>query len=116
MAQIFANSGDTDQTPHLAAFDLGLHCFPVTLLRVSRVQWINILMLFTAYNHKAYFMPFNMIFSQKKKKKTKKKKKKKKTNKKTKKKKKQQKKKTKKKQKKNKANDKFLPFPFKYHC
>ena len=27
---IFANSGDTDQTPHSAASDLGLHCLPIT--------------------------------------------------------------------------------------
>ena len=27
---IFANSGDTDQMPHSAASDLGLHCLPIT--------------------------------------------------------------------------------------
>ena len=31
MAKLFANSGDSDQTPHSAASDLGLHCLPVTL-------------------------------------------------------------------------------------
>ena len=41
-AKLFANSGDPDQTPHSAASDLGLHCLPVTLLRVSRLQWLNI--------------------------------------------------------------------------
>ena len=41
MAKLFANSGDPDQTPHSAASDLGLHCLPVTLLRVSRLQWVN---------------------------------------------------------------------------
>ena len=25
-----ANSGDTDQTPHIAASDLGLHCLPMS--------------------------------------------------------------------------------------
>ena len=33
--ELFANSGDTDPMPHFAAYDLGLHCLPVTLLRVS---------------------------------------------------------------------------------
>ena len=40
MAKLFANSGDPDQTPHSAASDLGLHCLKITLLRVSRLQWI----------------------------------------------------------------------------
>ena len=41
MVELFANSGDPDQTPHSAASDLGLHCLPITLLRVSRLQWVN---------------------------------------------------------------------------
>ena len=40
MAKLFANSGDPDQTPRSAASDLGLHCLPITLLRVSRLQWV----------------------------------------------------------------------------
>ena len=40
MAKLFANSGDPDQTPHSAASDLGLHCLLITLLRVSRLQWV----------------------------------------------------------------------------
>ena len=39
--KLFANSGDPDQTPHSAASDLGLHCLPNTLLRVSRLQWVK---------------------------------------------------------------------------
>ena len=35
MVELFANSGDPDQTPHSVASDLGLHCLPITLLRVS---------------------------------------------------------------------------------
>ena len=31
MAKPFADSGDSDQMPHSAASDLGLHCLPVTL-------------------------------------------------------------------------------------
>ena len=45
MVEPFANSGDPDQTPHSAASDLGLHCLPITLLGVSRLQWVN-----TAYD------------------------------------------------------------------
>ena len=40
MAELFANSGDPDQTPHSAASDLGLHCLRITLLRVSRLHWV----------------------------------------------------------------------------
>ena len=43
MAKLFANSGDPEQTPHSAASDLGLHCLPSTLLRVSRLQWVKML-------------------------------------------------------------------------
>ena len=41
MAKLFANSGDPDQMPHSVASDLGLHCSPITLLQVSRLQWAN---------------------------------------------------------------------------
>ena len=41
MTELFANSEDPDQTPHSAASDLGLHCLPVTLLGVSRLQWVK---------------------------------------------------------------------------
>ena len=43
MVELFANSGDLDQTPHSAASDLGLHCLSVTRLRVSSLQWVNTL-------------------------------------------------------------------------
>ena len=42
MAKLYANSGDPDQMPHSAASDLGLHCLPITLLRVSRLQWVKV--------------------------------------------------------------------------
>ena len=35
MAKLFANSRDPDQMPHSVVSDLGLHCLPITLLRVS---------------------------------------------------------------------------------
>ena len=41
MAKHIANSGDPDQMPHSVATDLGLHCLPITLLWVSRLQWVN---------------------------------------------------------------------------
>ena len=39
--ELFANSGDPDQTPRSAASDLGLHCLPVTRLGFSGLQLIN---------------------------------------------------------------------------
>ena len=41
MAEVFANNEDPDQTPRSAASDLGLHCLPITLLGVSRLQWVK---------------------------------------------------------------------------
>ena len=35
IVELFANSGDPDQTLHSTASDLGLHCLLVTLLEVS---------------------------------------------------------------------------------
>ena len=46
MAKLFANSGDPDQMPRSAVSDLGLHCLPITLLQVSRLEWVNRLLLF----------------------------------------------------------------------
>ena len=42
MVELFANSGDPYQMPHSAASDLGLHCLPITLLVVSRLQWVTL--------------------------------------------------------------------------
>ena len=41
MVDIFANSEDPDQTPRSAAFDLGLHCLPVTRFQSSRGYYIK---------------------------------------------------------------------------
>ena len=41
MIELFANIEDPDQMLHSAASDLDLHCLPVTLLRVSRLQWFK---------------------------------------------------------------------------
>ena len=41
MAKLFANSEDPDQMLHSTASDLGLHYLPITILRVSRLQWVN---------------------------------------------------------------------------
>ena len=42
MADVFANSEDPDQMLHSAASDLDLHCLPITLLGVSRLQWVKL--------------------------------------------------------------------------
>ena len=42
MTKLFANSGDSDQTPHSVASNLGLHCLPITGFRVSQLQWVNL--------------------------------------------------------------------------
>ena len=42
MVELFADSGDPDQMSHSAAYDLGLHCLPVTRLWVSGLQWVNV--------------------------------------------------------------------------
>ena len=34
-------TGDPDQTSHLAVSDLGLHYLPVTNLGVSRLKWVE---------------------------------------------------------------------------
>ena len=41
MVELFANSGDPDQTPHSVASDLGLHCLLITLVGVTRLQWVK---------------------------------------------------------------------------
>ena len=41
MVELFANNGDPEQMPHSMAADLGLQCLPITLLGVSRLQWVN---------------------------------------------------------------------------
>ena len=43
MVELFANSGDPDQTLHAVASDLGLHCLPIpiTHLGVSSLQWVK---------------------------------------------------------------------------
>ena len=45
MVELFANSGDPDQTPRSAASDLGLRCLPITFvacLGVFRLQWFKL--------------------------------------------------------------------------
>ena len=37
---LWANSGDTDQTPRFAASDLGLWCFPLSHKKDARLIWI----------------------------------------------------------------------------
>ena len=65
MTKLFANSGDPDQTPRSGASDLGLHCLPITLLRVSRLQWVKVPITTTADNILNFFF-FFFYFSKKK--------------------------------------------------
>ena len=37
------NTVDPDEIPHYVASDLGLHCLPMTLWRVFRLEWVKIL-------------------------------------------------------------------------
>ena len=39
MYELNANSVDSDQTPHVAASDLSLHCVPMSLLWDARLKW-----------------------------------------------------------------------------
>ena len=39
--EVNANSVDPVQMPHSVASDLGLHCFPIILLWVSNLKWVN---------------------------------------------------------------------------
>ena len=41
MKILLANTVDPDQMPHNVASDLGLHCLPITLIQVSRQEWIK---------------------------------------------------------------------------
>ena len=41
MIELFANNRDPDQMLHSVASDLGLQCLPITLLGVSRLQWVK---------------------------------------------------------------------------
>ena len=49
MAKICGNSEENDKKLHSAASDPGLHCLPFTLLRVSRLQWVNNKSSYLAY-------------------------------------------------------------------
>ena len=53
MVELFANSGDPDQTQRSAASDLGLHCLLITLLGVSRPQWVK-----TSNHHYVARLPY----------------------------------------------------------
>ena len=44
-----AKSVDPYQTPHSAASDLGLHCFQIALFVVSRLKWVNTMVIFVIF-------------------------------------------------------------------
>ena len=37
----YLQTGDPDQMPHSVVSDLDLHCLPLTLLEISRLQWVK---------------------------------------------------------------------------
>ena len=41
MVELFANSGDPDQTLYATVSDLGLHCLSITHSGVPSLQWVN---------------------------------------------------------------------------
>ena len=41
MVELFVNNEDPDQTSHTVASDLGLHCLPVTRLRISSLSGLR---------------------------------------------------------------------------
>ena len=41
MVELLAKSKDPDQMPHSVASDLDLHCLSITLLGVTRLQWVK---------------------------------------------------------------------------
>ena len=42
---LFAYNVDPEQMSHNVTSDLGLHCLPITLLRVSGQEWVNVVRL-----------------------------------------------------------------------
>ena len=58
MVKLFANSGDPDQMLCAVASDLGLHCLPITCLKVSSLQWVKVLITFAADVILTYFCIF----------------------------------------------------------
>ena len=38
---LFANSGEPDQTPHFVASDLVFHCLPMSHKKAARLIWVN---------------------------------------------------------------------------
>ena len=63
MVELFANSGDSDQTPRSAAYDQGLHCLPVTILGVSRLQWVKVYNVKTSRLYSAdWFIPGSKFY------------------------------------------------------
>ena len=41
LVELFANSGDPDQTPRSVASDLGLYCLPITLYGSPDYNWLK---------------------------------------------------------------------------
>ena len=57
MAKSFANNGEPDQMLYSASSDLGLHCLPITLLGVSRLQGVEGTRYTCTAPDKVFFQP-----------------------------------------------------------
>ena len=64
MTKLFANSEDPDHRPQNMVSDLGLHYLPITLLGVSRLQWVKVPSKTAADDILKYF--FFLIFRESK--------------------------------------------------
>ena len=63
MAKLFANSGDPYQSTHSVESDLGLYCFPITLLVSLDYNGLNIhtyIHFFFIFYHYFFFSNFNV--------------------------------------------------------
>ena len=55
----FANSVDIDETPHFAAFDLGLHCLPMAYNTQGNPKRLHdITLLFSNFSNWVFFQSF----------------------------------------------------------
>ena len=75
MVKLFANSGDPDQTLHVAASDQGLHCLPIAgsllkwaitceILKISIIMFTPTYPTFSQYNigkHTSTLQFFNIM-------------------------------------------------------
>ena len=62
MAKLFANRRHPDHMVHSVVSDLGLHYLPITLIGVSRLQWVKVQNKIVAKD--SFFSFFLLFFSE----------------------------------------------------